>query len=46
VLEDDRRGFGYKDKSLSNDGLFKILLKQGTTPGKAKILVLGKAPTC
>jgi hypothetical protein len=34
-------GFSYGDKSLANDGVFKILLKQGAA-GKAKILVLGK----
>ncbi|MBX3024584.1 PD40 domain-containing protein [bacterium] len=35
-------GFAYKDKAATNDGLSKMLLKEGATPGKAKILVLGR----
>jgi hypothetical protein len=35
-------GFKYKDKDLTPDGMLQILLKEGLTAGKAKIIVKGK----
>ncbi len=35
-------GFTYKDKDATPDGLTQIVLKQGTVPGKAKVVVKGK----
>jgi len=37
-----KKGYKYVDKALTPDGLLKIDLKEGTEPGKAKILVNGK----
>jgi hypothetical protein len=36
------KGFTYKDKERSPDGLQQIVLKEGLVPGKAKIIVRGK----
>jgi hypothetical protein len=35
-------GFKYSDPNLTHEGVKRIRLKAGTTPGKAKIIVLGK----